>query len=401
VTHISSQISPASSSYDVVVVGARVAGASTAMLLARKGYRVLMLDRRRPDSDTLSTHALMRAGVLQLKRWGLLDRIIESGAPAIRRTVIHYGDEAEVIELQSRGGVAELFAPRRYVLDSILVQAAEEAGVEVQFGATVTGLLEDGARRVCGVRARDAEGRPFQARAAFTVGADGIDSLVAREVGAPIVHRGSGATGVIYGYWTGQARDHYDWFYRPGVSAGVIPTNGGEACVWAGAPSHRFMTELRWDLEHSFERLLEEASPELAAMVGGGRRQGRLRAFPGVPGFMRQPWGDGWALVGDASHFKDPISAHGITDALRDGELLAQAIDHAMSGAGSEQEARSGYQEVRDRLTLELFAVSDEVASYRWDLGAIRELLVALSRAMKAEVEALGALDHHRSAAAA
>jgi flavin-dependent dehydrogenase len=389
-----------SRSYDTVVVGSRVAGAATAMLLARRGHRVLMLDRRQPASDTLSTHALMRAGVLQLKRWGLLERVIDSGAPAIRRTVFHYGDESESVELQSRGGVAELYAPRRYVLDSILVAAAVEAGVDARFGVTVTGLVEDAAGRICGVRARDAHGSPMEVSAEVTVGADGLDSLVAREAGAPVVHQGSGASAFVYGYWSGLARDQYEWFYRPGVSAGVIPTNAGEACVWVGAPSERFMTSLRWDLERSFELLLEEAAPGLTAKVTRGRRQGRLRGFPGVPGFLRQSWGDGWALVGDASHFKDPISAHGITDALRDAELLAEAIDAVRFGGSSERDAFSSYQEVRDRLTLELFSVADEVASFRWDLGRVRELLVDLSRAMKPEVEAIAALDD-RSATAA
>ena len=137
--------------YDVIVVGARVAGASTAMLLARRGYRVLLVDRRRPGSDTVSTHALMRGGVLQLKRWGLLDRVIESGTPAISRTVVHYGDAPEVIDLKSRAGVGELYAPRRTVLDSILAPAAEEAGVDVRFGTTVCGLLTDASGRVRGI----------------------------------------------------------------------------------------------------------------------------------------------------------------------------------------------------------------------------------------------------------
>jgi 2-polyprenyl-6-methoxyphenol hydroxylase-like FAD-dependent oxidoreductase len=390
-----------SRSHDVVVVGSRVAGASTAMLLARRGHRVLLLDRRRPESDTLSTHALMRAGVLQLQRWGLLGRVIDSGAPAIRRTIFHYGEETETVELQSRGGVAELYAPRRYVLDSILVDAAIAASVDVRFGVAVTGLLEDGAGRVSGVLARDAHGNPFEARAGFVVGADGLESLVAREVGARVARQASGATGIIYGYWAGLATDQYEWFYRPGVSAGIIPTNGGEACVWVGAPADRFMANLRWDLERSFELLLDEAAPGLTTKLGHGRRQGRLRGFPGAKGFLRQPWGEGWALVGDASHFKDPISAHGITDALRDAELLADAIDLVICGEATERAALSSYQEIRDRLTLELFSVADEVASFRWDQGRIRVLLMDLSRAMKAEVAALHALDRDRSATAA
>ena len=122
--------------YDAIVVGARVAGAATAMLLARRGLRVLMVDRRRPGSDTLSTHALMRGGVLQLSRWGLLDRVIAAGTPAVTQTVLHYGDTSETVAIRPKAGVPSLFAPRRTVLDPILVDAAEEEGVDVRYGVT-------------------------------------------------------------------------------------------------------------------------------------------------------------------------------------------------------------------------------------------------------------------------
>ena len=110
--------------YDVVVVGARAAGAATAMLLARCGVRVLAVDRGGYGTDTLSTHALMRAGVLQLARWGLLERIEAEGTPRVQRTVFHYEDEVLDILIKPRHGVPALFAPRRTVLDRILVDAA-------------------------------------------------------------------------------------------------------------------------------------------------------------------------------------------------------------------------------------------------------------------------------------
>jgi 2-polyprenyl-6-methoxyphenol hydroxylase-like FAD-dependent oxidoreductase len=161
------------------------------------------------------------------------------------------------------------------------------------------------------------------------------------------------------------------------------------------------MKSLRWDLEQAFHRLLAEAAPEAVEEVRDGRFEGRLRAFRGVAGFLRQPWGDGWALVGDASHFKDPISAHGMTDALRDAELLANALSTALGGASSELAALSRYQHLRDRLTLPLFEATDRVASYRWDLDQLRGLLIQLSRSMKAEVEVLAALDEKEKAVAA
>jgi 2-polyprenyl-6-methoxyphenol hydroxylase-like FAD-dependent oxidoreductase len=387
--------------HTVIVVGSRVAGAATAMLLARRGHRVLLLDRRRPGSDTLSTHALMRGGVLQLSRWGVLERVIASGAPPISRTVVHYGDEAEWIDLKVRAGVGVLYAPRRSVLDAILADAAAESGVEVRYGVTVSGLLKTSTGRVCGVAGRDASGRAFSERARFVVGADGLQSLVARAAGAPVTRRGRGATGLVYGYVPGLPDDRYEWFYRPGVAGGIVPTNGGEACVWVGAPAPRFMASLRFDLERAFRTLLEEAAPEAAERVLRSGASQRLLAFRGVTGFLRRPWGEGWALVGDASHFKDPISAHGMTDALRDAELLATALDSAITGASSESEALGAYEKLRDRLTEELFETTDEVALFGWDLPRLRELLIRLSRAMKLEVEALAALDGVKTTAAA
>ena len=176
--------------YDAIVVGARVAGASTAMLMARHGLRVLMVDRRRPGSDTLSTHALMRGGVLQLQRWGLLERVKETGARPVRKTTFHYGDTVEAIDLKPSAGVEALYAPRRNVLDSILVEAAADAGVDIRFGVTVQDLITDSTGRVVGIAARTNSGTPLRATAPITIGADGMRSLVARQAGAAVEHQG-------------------------------------------------------------------------------------------------------------------------------------------------------------------------------------------------------------------
>jgi 2-polyprenyl-6-methoxyphenol hydroxylase-like FAD-dependent oxidoreductase len=210
--------------WDVIVVGARVAGAATAMLLARAGLRVLCLDRTRYGSDTVSTHALMRAGVLQLHRWGLLDDVVAAGTPPVRRTVFHYGQESVAVSIKPSGGVDALYAPRRTVLDALLVDAADRAGAVIEFGATVTGLHRDDTGRVAGVVVRDPRrGSTWIARAPFVIGADGRDSLVAREVEASPVSTGRHAGAFLYGYWANLPSDGYEWFYRPGVTAGAIP----------------------------------------------------------------------------------------------------------------------------------------------------------------------------------
>ena len=392
---------PPTTSYDAIVVGSRVAGAATAMLLARQGLRVVMLDKRRPGSDTLSTHALMRGGVLQLQRWGLLDRVRAAGTPAIRQTTIHYGEAVDTIPIKPKSGVPALFAPRRTVLDSILVDAAVEAGVDARFGVSVDGLLRDETGRVRGVRGRDASGAGFDVEAPITVGADGRHSIVARDARAPVVRRGKGAGATIYSYLSGVAVDGYEWFYRPGVTAGLIPTNDGQICAWVGLPAQDLTRNMIQDLEGTFHRLLQRAAPEVAPRFVDGQRHGRLFAFPGQPGFQRRPVGPGWALVGDASHFKDPLSTHGITDALRDAEFLTHAICDSLSGQVPEAQAFGAYHATRDQLSDDLFTVTDVLAAYGWELSEMRSLLLALATAMKEEVEVLSRLDRRSNRTAA
>lgn len=387
--------------YDAVVVGARVAGAGTALQLARRGYRVLMVDRRQPGSDTLSTHALMRAGVMQLHRWGLLDRVIAAGTPPVRQTSIHYGEACDVVPMKPKFGVEALYAPRRTVLDTILVEAAQEAGVDVRFGVTVDDVIRDRAGRVRGIVARDSDGDRFAARGRFTVGADGILSTVARAVGAEELWTGTHRTAVIYAYFTDPEPRGYEWFYREKAVAGLIPTNEGQSCIWAGVPGERFGKDFRADLAASFDRVLAEAAPEVVDRVRGLQRESRFHGFAGVRGFWRQAHGDGWALVGDASHFKDPISAHGLTDALRDAEFLAQAIASALSGWSGEAEALAAYGRIRDRLSHGMIRIADRVSAFDWTLAEVRDLLLELSVTMNEEADDLLSLEILQTATAA
>jgi len=388
-----------SNDYDAIVVGARVAGPAVSRLLAKAGLRVLMVDRRRPGGDTLSTHALMRAGVMQLSHWGLLRRVKDAGTPTIPHAVIHYGDETERIDIKPRYGIDGLYAPRRTVLDSILVEAAIEAGVEARFAVTVDDLVRDLSGRVLGISAQDRTGGAFEARAPITIGADGVRSLVARRAGADLTVQGSSANAVIYSYWSGDLVEGYNWIYRPGLSAGLIPTNGGQTNIWVGVPADRFMSEFRFDLESSFHRLFEQAAPELAMQLKGARRETRFFGFPGLPGFIRNARGPGWALVGDASHFKDPISAHGITDALRDAEFLARAIVSGSSGGASLDSSLADYERLRNDLSIGLHEAAEAVASYCWTLPELKGLLMTLSKEMKREVEVLLKLSQAPSAA--
>src|SRR5262249_20054095 len=151
------------------------------MLLARQGLRVLVVDRDRYGTDTLSTHALMRGGVLLLSRWGVLEPVLKAGTPPVRQTRFDYGDDRVRVGIKPSPGVPALYAPRRTVLDRLLVDAARAAGAQIRYGVTVAGLLRGGSGRVVGVHGRDRAGAPFTAHARITIGADGIRSTVARE----------------------------------------------------------------------------------------------------------------------------------------------------------------------------------------------------------------------------
>ncbi|HEU4333032.1 MAG TPA: NAD(P)/FAD-dependent oxidoreductase [Candidatus Eisenbacteria bacterium] len=382
----------ARSGYDAIVVGARVAGAATAMLLARAGRRVLVLDRSAPGRDTLSTHALMRPGVLRLQRWGLLDRILAAGTPPIRSTTFHYDAEAIEVAIRPRDGVDALYAPRRTVIDVTLAEAAAEAGAEIVYGARVLDLIRDGRGGVAGVTYEDAGGSSRTANAAIVIGADGLRSTVASRVDAPVVAAGRHATAVVYGYWRGLGLEGTHWYYAPGASAGAIPTNGGEWCVFVSVPASRYAETRAAGPGALLEKGLAEANADLARRVLEGERSGVLHAFPGQPGYIRRSWGRGWALVGDAGFFKDPLTAHGMTDALRDAELLARAI--LRGGA----RALRDYQRRRDELAREMLELTDGVASFAWGMDELKRLHHRLSRHMAKEQEVLSWLDAERDA---
>lgn len=380
------------STYDVIIVGGRLAGASTAMLLARAGLRVLVLEQGRYGSDTLSTHAFMRAGVVQLSRWGLLDQIIAAGTPAVQRTVVRYGSVAEPIDISPIPDCPALFAPRRHLLDRVLADAAIEAGADVRFEHRVLRLRTDLIGRVSGVVYRDSQGRQHEASATLTIGADGPRSTIARQVGAPTYRRGRHATAFVVGYWSGVAATGYHWLYAAGASAGIIPTNDGQVCAWVGMPSTRFPVARQLP-DRGFRSTLTHVAADWMGRLDSGHQHGPLRGFAGIEGYLRQPWGNGWALVGDAGYFKDPITAHGMTDALRDAELLARAVDRGLRSGNADLSAElAAYQRTRDELSHELFGIADRVASFDWDMDQLRPLLLAMSQAMRAEVRHLSDL---------
>ena len=368
--------------YDVIIAGARCAGAATALLLARQGARVLVLDKSRYGTDTLSTHALMRGAVVQLHRWGVLPRVVEAGTPPVRSTTFHLRDAVTTIKIKPKHGVDALYAPRRTVLDTILADAARSAGADVRFGTSVTGLRRDRAGRVTGITGRAGATR-LEVSADLVVGADGRRSTVARWVGAEAAHVAPASSVLIYRYVLHDATDGFHWYFRDGAAAGVIPTNDGQACVFAATSAERLQGEPDRGADTAWRRILDRAAPALAERLDQRGPAGPPRVFPGLTGYLRDAAGPGWALVGDAGYFKDPITAHGITDALRDAEILARAV------AAGGPDAVGCYQAERDELSLRLFRVTGRMASFAWTADEIAEHLLELGEAMAEEATAM------------
>jgi menaquinone-9 beta-reductase len=373
--------------YDAIVVGLRAAGAATAMLLARAGLRVLGIDRGGYGTDTLSTHALMRGGVMQLARWGMLPALQAADTPAIRSTTFHYGSESIRVAIKARDGVPSLFAPRRYLLDRLLVDAARTAGAEVRHGIAVVDLMRDSNGRIAGVVVRNQSEQLVHWPARIVIGADGMRSTVAQRVRAAVYRDARHAAGVVYGYWPGLAIEGNHWYWEPEVAVGAIPTNNGETCIFVANRSEQFAATFRADVAEGYRRLLRRAAPALASAIDQHPGGVKLHGFAGQRGFVRHSAGFGWALVGDSGYFKDPITAHGITDALRDAEWLSRAVV-----AGSDA-ALFEYQRLRDDTSLEMFELSDEIASFNWTLKTLPALHERLSDTMRHETDALRALD--------
>jgi len=377
--------------YDVIIVGARCAGSPTAMLLARQGYRVLLLDRATFPSETLSTHMISVGGSAQLRRWGLLERVAATGCPPVTRIELDvafdlYGAFTLIgFPPSIDDGFAAIYAPKRTVLDKILSDAAVEAGAELRTNFTVTEVLMDG-ERVTGLRGRDRDDNIITVEGRLIVGADGMRSIVARSVGAPMYATAPAGTCGYYTYWSGVPIDALEFYTRPNRTIVAFPTNDQHAAIFVEWSNREFHT-FRADLEKNFVETLEEIAPHLAERVHGGERAHHFMGTADLPNFFRKPYGPGWALVGDAGLHKDPITAQGITDAFRDAEFLAEAIHAGMSGDQSLDEALAGYEQRRnetimplyeficDRATLEPFPLE-----FQQVLAALRENQDGLNR---------------------
>jgi flavin-dependent dehydrogenase len=360
--------------YDAIVVGARCAGSPTAMLLARKGYRVLVVDRAEFPSDTLSTHLIHAPGVAALSRWGLLEEVVATGCPPIESYSFDFGPFTIGGTPRPIDGNTTGYAPRRTVLDKILVDAAAAAGAEVRERFTVDDVVvEDGA--VVGIRGRGHGGSTVAERARVVIGADGRNSRVAKAVGPDQYNEKPMLQWSFYTYWSGLPVDGMENTIRPDRGWGSFQTNDGLTLLVVGWPIAE-SAAYKADVEANYLKTLELA-PEFAARVRDATREARF-AGGSVANFFRKPFGPGWALVGDAGYDKDPITAQGISDAFRDAEMCATALDEAFTDTRVFDDAMSDYQRARDAKVLPFYDFTTQLATLEPPPPEMQQLLGAV-----------------------
>jgi 2-polyprenyl-6-methoxyphenol hydroxylase-like FAD-dependent oxidoreductase len=348
-----------SKAYDVIVMGARCAGSPTAMLLARKGYRVLVVDRATFPSDTVSTHVVQPLGVAALARWGLLERLKATGCPPIHTYTLDFGPVA----ISGKPGTESspvAYCPRRTILDKLLVDAAAEAGAEIREGFTVEEILvEDG--RVAGIRGRSKASGSVTERARVVIGADGRHSLLAEKVRPEQYNEKPALLAAYYTYWSGLPMNgRFETYVRPHRGMAAVPTHNDLTLVIAGWPYSEFETN-KTDVEGNYMKVIDLA-PEFAARVRAAKREAPF-VGAALPNFFRKPYGPGWALVGDAGYNKDPITAQGIVDAFCDAERCASALDRVFRGDLFFDAAMEECRRLRDEHAFPIYEFTCQLAT--------------------------------------
>jgi menaquinone-9 beta-reductase len=344
--------------YDVIVIGGSVSGAPTAMLLARQGHSVLLVEKAVFPRDRNSTHFIWPRGMSYLNRWGMADQMMEA-APSFRNMEVNiegislvgavslpalkqrfknlHGDDKGVIDVYC--------GPRRYFLDKQLLDAARQAGVDVREGACYNGpQIEDG--RVVGILASTAQGENLDARAKIVIGADGRFSRFADDVSAATVDFRELSTFAYYGYFSGINKPELAIHKRGRYGTAIFPTMNKTHMVLVYGPTAMW-DEFRKDALRNFLDIYRFCASDVAALIEKGQRTEAFKACGKMEAFQRQCHGPGWALVGDASSFKDQVTAMGITHSFRDAELISTHIHRALSGEMDLDSALTRYAQVR------------------------------------------------------
>ena len=342
---------------DAIVVGARCSGSATAIALARAGRRVVAIDRAKFPSDTLSTHLLFAGGVSELHALGALERVEAAGAPRCPAAFMAAkGYEVTAGYSRTAEGIDYGMSVRRIALDAALVETARAAGAEVRERTKVTALLRDG-ERVAGVRATGPDGVDRAIWAPLVVGADGRKSFVAREVGVEEPYRVTpNQRACVFAYW----RDlREEWRpiaaqWREGDDLGTaFPCDGGLVLVLLMPPVEQGPA-YRDDPEGEYLRGIAKI-PALRERLEGCTLDSKIRISTDHPAYFRRSSGPGWALPGDAGHFKDPVTAQGIRDALRYGRRLGEHAAPVLDDPGRLDRALRAWEREREDDCLEIY----------------------------------------------
>jgi flavin-dependent dehydrogenase len=332
------------------------------MLLARAGHRVLLVDKTTFPSDTLSTHFIHPPGVAALARWGILDQLEATNCPPVTGYSFDFGPITLTGTPRAVDGMTVGYGPRRFVLDALLVDAAVAAGAEFRDAFTVKEILiEDGC--VTGIRGHSAGGETVTERARVVIGADGKNSLVAKTVQTDQYNEAPPLTPSYYTYWSDLPTDNFENYIRAERDRGwgVLPTHDGLTCVVQGWPMSEFEAN-RSDIEGAYMKTFDLA-PEFAERIRGAKREERFMGIRDLPGYFRKPYGPGWALVGDAGYHKHPLTAYGITDAFRDAEGAAAAIDDSFAERKSYEDAMAGFHQARDEASGPIYGMTCDLAT--------------------------------------
>jgi flavin-dependent dehydrogenase len=370
--------------YDAIVIGARCAGSPTAMLLAGKGHRVLLVDKAAFPSDTMSTHLVHPPGVAALERWGLLEELEATGCPPVEHYSFDFGPVSVAGSPQPIDGVARAYGPRRTILDKILVDAAAKAGAEVREEFTVEEVvMEDGG--VTGIRGHSKGGETVTESAKVVIGADGKHSLLAKTVSPKSYNERPSQLAMYYAYWSDLPVSGFETTIRAENRRGwaALPTHEGLTCMPFGWPVEEFKAN-RGDIEGNFMKALDLA-PEFAERVRGATRESKFIGSAELPGYFRKPFGSGWVLVGDAGYHKNPITAMGINDAFRDAELVASALDDSFAERRSFDEGMGEYQQRRDEAAMPVYEFTCEFASMEPPPPEMQQLIGAMQGNQEAQ----------------
>jgi 2-polyprenyl-6-methoxyphenol hydroxylase-like FAD-dependent oxidoreductase len=312
--------------------------------------------------------------VAALDRWGLLDDVVASGCPPVETYSYDFGPFTIRGTAHPADGHTAGYGPRRTVLDHVLVEGANAAGVEVRERFTVEDLvIEDG--QVVGIRGHGAGGATVTERARVVIGADGRNSAIAKALGVEAYHTKPELQWSFYSYWSDLPVDGMEIFIRPDRGWAAAPTNDGLTMLVVGWP-YAEASAYKADVEANYLKTLELA-PAFADRVRGATRQEKF-AGGAVPNYFRQPYGPGWILVGDAGYNKDPITAQGISDAYRDAEAVTGALDEVFSGRRAFADALADFQRARDEQALPIYEFTTQLATLEPPPPEMQQLLGAV-----------------------